>query len=114
FMENDVFIRVFYSFEPDIMSYDGKYPFATLRAKKGDVHATMEVFSPIIPGNLDDSIMPAFGMSIKVDGSKGGTVSVSASNLAGSHAIGRINAPVDGGVKFINPMTNDYDVAKGE
>src|SRR6185437_15344027 len=59
-------------------------------------------------------IMPAFGMSIKVDGSRGGTVSVSASNLAGSHAIGRINAPVDGGVKFINPMTNDYDVAKGE
>src|SRR5580692_244099 len=49
FMESGLPIKEFNRYEPESMSYTGRYPFATLTAKKGAVEATMEVFSPIIP-----------------------------------------------------------------
>jgi non-lysosomal glucosylceramidase len=114
FVEYGLPIKKFFRYEPDSMTYTGKYPFATLNAKKGNVEVTMEVFSSIIPHNLEDSVIPAFGMSIKVKGSKGGKIAVSASNNAGTNAIGRANVSVEGGVKFMNAYSNDYDGARGE
>ena len=92
----------------------GEFPFATLKAKKGTIEATMEVFSSLIPGNLDESSMPALGISVRVKGSKSSRYAVSVSNITGTNLIGRVNESVEGGVRFVNRQCNDYDGAKGE
>jgi uncharacterized protein (DUF608 family) len=114
FLEYGLPIKKFYGYEPDAMTYTGRYPFTWLTAKKGAVEATLEAFSPIIPGNLPDSTIPAVGMSIKVDGGGGGRVAVAVSNIAGTLSTGRVNRPIDGGVKFMNPRSNDFDPTRGE
>ena len=114
FIETGLPMREFSRYEPDSMTYTGRYPFATLTAKKGAVEATLEAFSPIIPHNLRDSTIPAIGMSLKVGGSAGGRVMVAASNIAGTNLTGRINMGVDGGVKFTNSRSNDHDGRRGE
>jgi non-lysosomal glucosylceramidase len=114
FIESGMPIKQFYKFEPDSLTYLGEYPFATLKARKGTVEATVEVFSPIIPGNLSDSSAPAFGMTVRVEGSKGGTVTVAVSNIAGTNAIGRRNEGIEDGIKFLNDESNEFDGAEGE
>ena len=114
FIETGLPMKKFHRYEPDSMAYTGRYPFATLTAKKGAVEVTLEAFSPIIPHNLRDSTIPAIGMSLEVDGSKGGRIMVAASNIAGTNLTGRINGAVDGGVKFTNPRSNDHDGRRGE
>jgi non-lysosomal glucosylceramidase len=114
FMESGLPMKNFSKYEPESMSYTGRYPFATLTAKKGNVEATMEVFSPMIPHNLTDSSMPVFGISIRVKGSKGGIVVVGTSNIAGTYTNGRINKDVPGGVVFTNPKAGEHDGAKGD
>ena len=114
FLEYGLPIKKFYRYEPDSMTYTGEYPFAKVEAKKGSLSATMEVFSSIIPHNLNDSILPAFGMSLKVNGGSDGIVAVSASNIAGTNVIGRKNERINNGIKFLNHRSNDYDGAKGE
>lgn len=114
FIEKFLPIRNSSEFEPDQLTYRGEYPFATLKAQKGTVEATMEVFSSIIPRNLDDSSIPALGISVRVKGSKSGIVAVAVSNIAGTNLIGRENQSVSGGVKFVNLRSNDYDGARGE
>jgi uncharacterized protein (DUF608 family) len=114
FMESNLPMIDFEKYEPDEMRYRGEYPFATLMVRKGKVEATLELFSPIIPRNLPDSTLPAFGMSIKLSGSNSGKVVVSASNIAGTNLIGKSDKAVQGGVKFVNRRSNDFDGAKGE
>jgi non-lysosomal glucosylceramidase len=114
FVEVGVPIKQFYKFEPDSLSYVGEYPFATLTAKKGDVKAVVEVFSAIIPGDLADSSIPAFGMTVRVEGSKGGTVTVAASNLAGTMPVGRCDEAITNGIRFVNPESNAFDGAAGD
>ena len=114
FIEKFLPMRNFGEYEPDDLSYRGEFPFATLKAAKGPVEATMEVFSSLIPKNLHDSSIPALGISVKVKGSKSGIVAVSVSNIAGTNLIGRYNEAVGGGMKFVNPRSNNYDGARGE
>jgi non-lysosomal glucosylceramidase len=114
FVEKFLPMKNFSAYEPDDLTYRGEFPFATLKATKGSVEVTMEVFSSLVPGNLDDSTIPAMGISVKVKGSKKGSIAVSVSNIAGTNLIGRINKSVEGGVKFVNPRSNDFDGAKGE
>jgi uncharacterized protein (DUF608 family) len=117
FIEYGLPIKKFYVHEPESMTFTGEYPFVTLKAKKGPVTATLEAFSPIIPNNLDDSSLPGFGMTVRVEGSKGGKVAAAWSNIAGyasSWGIGRTNRPVKGGVSFVNPKAFEFDGAKGE
>ena len=114
FLEYGLPIKKFYVYEPDSMTYTGEYPFAKIEATKGSFKATMEVFSSLIPHNLNDSILPAFGMSVSVDGASDGIIAVSASNITGANEIGRKNESINSGVKFLNPRSNDYDGAKGE
>jgi len=114
FIEKFLPMKDFSDYEPDELSYRGEFPFATLKAKKGSVEATMEVFSSLIPKNLDESTMPALGISVRVKGSKSGIIAVSVSNIAGTNMIGRTNESIEDGIKFVNPRSNDYDGAKGE
>lgn len=114
FIEKYLPMKNFSEYEPDDLRYRGEFPFATLSAKKGGVEATMEVFSSLIPKNLDDSAIPALGISVKVNGSKSGTVAVSVSNIAGTNIIGRQNVAVKDGTKLVNLLSNDYDGARGE
>lgn len=114
FIEKSLPIEDFSAYEPDEMTYRGEFPFAILKAKKGSVEATMEVFSSLIPRNLDESTLPALGLSVKVKGSKRGSVAVSVSNIAGTNMIGRANESIEAGIKFVNRRSNDYDGAKGE
>ena len=114
FIEKFLPMKDFSDYEPDELSYRGEFPFATLKAKKGPVEATMEVFSSLIPKNLDESTMPALGISVRVKGSKSGTIAVSVSNIAGTNMIGRANESIEDGIKFVNPRSNDYDGARGE
>ena len=116
FIEYGLPMLKFSAFEPDSMTFTGEYPFVTIKAKKGSVTGTLEAFSPIIPNNVDDSSLPGFGMSIAVEGSKGGRVAVAWSNIAGygsSWGIGRTNVPTKGGVNFVNPRAFDFDGSKG-
>src|SRR5579872_2329781 len=114
FVEKFLPMKNFSAYEPDDLTYRGEFPFATLKATKGSIEATMEVFSSLVPGNVHDSAIPGLGISAKVKGSKKGSVAVSVSNIAGTNLIGRINKSIEGGVKFVNPRSNDYDGAKGE
>ena len=114
FIEKFLPMKNFSDYEPDELSYRGEFPFATLKAKKGTIEATMEVFSSLIPGNLDESSMPALGISVRVKGSKSGRIAVSVSNITGTNLIGRVNESVEGGIAFVNRQCNDYDGAKGD
>lgn len=114
FIEKFLSMKNFSEYEPDELSYKGEFPFATLKARKGNVEASMDAFSALIANNLDDSSLPAMGISIKINGSRSGTIAVSVSNIAGTNIIGRENQSVDDGIKFVNPICNDYDGAKGE
>jgi non-lysosomal glucosylceramidase len=114
FVEVGVPIKQFYKYEPDSLEYVGEYPFATLTAKKGNLKAVVEVFSSIIPGDLVNSSIPAFGMTVRVEGSKGGTVTVAASNIAGTMPVGRCDEAIENGIRFINPESNAYDGAAGD
>jgi len=114
FIEKFLPMQNFSDYEPDELSYRGEFPFATLRAKKGGVEATMEVFSSLIPKNLNDSAIPSLGISVRVKGSKSGTIAVAVSNITGTNIIGRENQSVKDGIKFVNLRTNDYDGARGE
>ncbi len=114
FIERDLPMNDFSVYEPDDLTYRGEFPFAVLKARKESIEATMEVFSLLIPGNLDESTLPALGLSVKVKGSKRGSIAVSASNIAGTNMIGRVDESIEGGVKFVNRHSNDYDGARGE
>ena len=114
FLEYGLPMKKLYAYEPDEMTYTGRYPFATLRASKGAVTANMEAFSPIIPHDLRDSTIPAVGISLKVEGSRGGKIAMAASNLAGYNCTGRINKKAKSGVKFTNPRSSEYDGRRGE
>src|SRR5271165_1695345 len=114
FVEKSLPMKGFSEFEADELSYKGEFPFATLRAKKGSIEASMEIFSSLVPGDVDNSSIPALGISVRVKGSKSGSVAISVSNIAGTNLIGRINKSIEGGVKFVNPRSNDFDGARGE
>ncbi len=114
FIERNLPTKELYGLEADEMTYIGEYPFATIRAKKGTVAVSMEAFSPMVPGNLRESSIPAVGITLRVDGSKSGKTAVALSNIAGTNATGRINEKVNGGVKFTNPHSNDYDGRRGD
>lgn len=113
FVQSEVDIRGFSACTRSL-EYEGVYPFARLYAKSGPIKATVEAFAAIAPGDLVASSLPAFGLSVKVEGSAEGLVVVSASNMAGSNPIGRINAEAESGVLFKNAKAVDCDPAKGE
>jgi uncharacterized protein (DUF608 family) len=112
FLEKDLRIRNMR--EVDELYYEGVYPFCYLTGKKGEIKVTLEAFSPIIPRNIKDSNIPAVGLSIKVSGSKKGTIYLSFPNFVGSTSIGRINRKVENGIIFTNIRTNEYDPRRGE
>lgn len=114
FVEKSLSMINFAEYEPDELNYQGRFPFATLKAKKKNIEVKAEFFSSLVAKKLDDSSIPAMGISIKVTGSKSGTIALSVSNIAGTNVIGRENQPVARGIKFVNPLCNDYDGAKGE
>lgn len=120
FVEKFLPMKDFSEYEPDELTYTGDFPFASLKARKGKVEANVEIFSSLVPGNLDDSTIPAIGISVKVKGSASGRVAVSMVNIAGAYRlltdrfVGRINKSIAGGVRFVNLHCNDYDEAKGD
>jgi non-lysosomal glucosylceramidase len=114
FVERYLAMKNFSAFEPDELVFTGEFPFATLRARKNAVEATMEVFSSLVPHNLHDSTIPGLCISVNVKGSKSGRVGVSMYNLAGTNLIGRINRTIEDGILFQNPKSFDCDHAKGE
>ncbi|WP_292000008.1 GH116 family glycosyl hydrolase [Caldivirga sp.] len=96
------------------LSLEGRWPFAWLRASRNGVDVEVEAFTPIIPGNLKDSTLPALAITVKVRGSGDGLVAVSMPNVVGSTTIGRVNEAVHGGVRFRNLKANQYDPFNGE
>ena len=95
------------------LSFEGRWPFVWLRASRNGVSVEVEAFTPIIPGNLKDSTLPAIGFTIRVKGTDA-LVAVSMPNITGSSAIGRVNEGVQGGVRFRNIKANQYDPFNGE
>jgi uncharacterized protein (DUF608 family) len=96
------------------LDFEGRWPFAWLRASRNGVDVEVEAFTPIIPRNLKDSTLPALAITVRVKGSGGGLVAVSIPNVAGSTTIGRVNEAVHGGVRFRNLKANQYDPFNGE
>jgi non-lysosomal glucosylceramidase len=114
FVEKFLAIKDFSEYEPEELTYTGKFPFAVLKANKGPVTAEAEFFSPFIANNLHDSTIPGMCITVKVSGSRSGRVVVSMSNIAGTNIIGRTNKPEKRGVSFVNPQSTEYDHARGE
>jgi non-lysosomal glucosylceramidase len=120
FLEKGLPMKGFLQYEAERIEYEGKYPFAILRGGNLQVEVEAEFFSALIPGNLRDSSLPAFGLSVKVKGSKRGLIAISASNVVGFgisphyNPVGRINERLRNGVRFMNRRATDLDPGKGE
>ncbi|NON62978.1 GH116 family glycosyl hydrolase [Acidianus sp. RZ1] len=97
-------------FQGDLV-YEGEYPFTRI-SMKGKYLVNFEAFSPIIPRNIDDSSLPALGISIKVSGSSG-ILGISIQNIVGTRTEGRINLGREGGIFMTNLKTNEHDPAMG-
>lgn len=120
FLEKEIPIKGFFQYEPEEMEYEGRYPFAWLNARSKGVEVRAEFFLAIVPGNLRDSSLPAFGLAVKVKGSRKGLIAVSASNVLGAglpvhqNPVGRRNERLGEGVRFLNAKALDSDPAKGD
>ena len=91
---------------------EGRWPFAWLRATRNGIGIEVEAFTPIIPGNIKDSSLPAVGFTVRAP--EGSLVAFSIPNVVGSSGIGRVNESVKGGVRFRNIRANQYDPFNGE
>ncbi len=92
--------------------FEGRWPFAWLRARKGNIEVEVEAFTPIIPGNLKDSTLPAFALAIRVKGANA-LAAVSMPNVVGNNMIGRVNRGVGNGIMFLNNKAVETDPARG-
>ncbi|MGC9137367.1 GH116 family glycosyl-hydrolase, partial [Caldivirga sp.] len=95
-----------------VLDFEGRWPFAWLRASRNGVDVEVEAFTPIIPGNLKDSTLPALAITVRVKGADS-LVTVSLPNVIGSNPIGRINSGISGGVFFSSNKAPENDPAKG-
>lgn len=90
-------------------------PFLWIRSSTGNISAVLEAFTPIIPGNLLSSTLPAFEISIRIDGSKEGRIVLSASNITDISVIGRVNEVRNGSVLVMrNARASNIDPYNGE
>ena len=93
---------------------EARWPVARLRGGRGSVAAELEAFSPIVPGDLKDSSLPAVMLRVWVRGSRSGRVAVSMTNLVGKSNVGRANVAVRGGFKAVNARADPYDHSRGD
>ncbi len=96
------------------LQYEGMYPFVSLSMKKGDIRAYVTAFSALVPGDILNSSLPAFGLEVTVVGSKRGQIAVSFPNLMGLSPIGRINEGIRNGFLMKNDRAKELDPSQGE
>ena len=122
FVQKDTRIRGLSNYETDL-EYEGSYPFVYLRSRRHDLEVEVCAFSSLIPGDLHDSTLPAFGISLRIKGSRKGIAGISIGNIhgidpigndIGGDPIGRINERNPRGVTMNNHKAIDSDPSKGD
>ncbi len=92
--------------------YDATYPFLRLR-RVDDYKVELIMFSALIPGDLMNSSLPAFGMLVRNKSGRRIRVAVSLPNLVGTSMKGRINVEARKGIIFSTESRSELDPAYG-
>jgi uncharacterized protein (DUF608 family) len=104
------------------LEYEGIYPFTYIRSRKQTLEANVCAFSSIVPNDIHDSTLPAFGISVQVKGSRRGIVAISAANIHGldpfgndmaGNPVGRVNERAANAVVMRNYKISESDPTKG-
>ncbi|BCU68685.1 hypothetical protein HS7_21220 [Sulfolobales archaeon HS-7] len=95
------------------LHYYGSYPFLRLVPyNRPQIEVT--AFTALIPGKIEDSSLPAFGIRVRTNERKVVKVAISLPNLIGTSIRGRFNKEVDGGVMFLTENTSSIDPSYGD